>query len=169
MTTYSSILTWKIPWTKEPGGYSPWGRKEVGHNIASKQQLKDGRRCPWRLRGGIRLLSQLGTRSWGSWRKATGFRDTKGPVISRQTAGVSWAWWSGKARRGDPGGVERGKAFPGKQLLSCVLQTKAERADHGREGSSLGTGNWFAAVKPHDWEPQEVKELISVQEEAGNL
>ena len=75
----------------------------------------------------------------------------------------------GKARRGDPGGVERGKAFPGKQLLSCVLQTKAERADHGREGSSLGTGNWFAAVKPHDWEPQEVKELISVQEEAGNL
>ena len=28
METNSSILTWKIPWTEEPGGYSPWGRKE---------------------------------------------------------------------------------------------------------------------------------------------
>ena len=26
MTTHSSILTWKIPWTEEPG--SPWGHKE---------------------------------------------------------------------------------------------------------------------------------------------
>ena len=25
---HSSILAWKIPWTEEPGGYSPWGRKE---------------------------------------------------------------------------------------------------------------------------------------------
>ena len=28
MATHSSILAWKIPWTEEPGGYSPWGRKE---------------------------------------------------------------------------------------------------------------------------------------------
>ena len=27
MATHSSILTWKIPWTEEPAGYSPWGRK----------------------------------------------------------------------------------------------------------------------------------------------
>ena len=26
--THSSILAWKIPWTEEPMGYSPWGRKE---------------------------------------------------------------------------------------------------------------------------------------------
>ena len=26
--THSSILAWKIPWTEEPGGYSPWGHKE---------------------------------------------------------------------------------------------------------------------------------------------
>ena len=25
---HSSILAWRIPWTEEPGGYSPWGRKE---------------------------------------------------------------------------------------------------------------------------------------------
>ena len=24
----SSILAWRIPWTKEPGGYSPSGRKD---------------------------------------------------------------------------------------------------------------------------------------------
>ena len=26
--THSSILAWKIPWTVEPGGLSPWGCKE---------------------------------------------------------------------------------------------------------------------------------------------
>ena len=29
MATHSSILAWRIPWTEEPGGYSPWGRKEL--------------------------------------------------------------------------------------------------------------------------------------------
>ena len=28
MATHSSILAWKIPWNEEPGGYSPWCRKE---------------------------------------------------------------------------------------------------------------------------------------------
>ena len=28
MATHSSILAWRIPWTEEPGGYHPWGRKE---------------------------------------------------------------------------------------------------------------------------------------------
>ena len=28
MATYSSILAWKIPWTEELPGYSPWGHKE---------------------------------------------------------------------------------------------------------------------------------------------
>ena len=28
MTTHSSILTWKIPWTEEPGGLHPRGRNE---------------------------------------------------------------------------------------------------------------------------------------------
>ena len=34
MATHSSILAWKIPWTEEPVGYSPWGCKGVGHNWA---------------------------------------------------------------------------------------------------------------------------------------
>ena len=28
MATHSSTLAWKIPWTEEPGRYSPWGCKE---------------------------------------------------------------------------------------------------------------------------------------------
>ena len=28
MATHSSLLAWKIPWTEEPGGYSPWSHKE---------------------------------------------------------------------------------------------------------------------------------------------
>ena len=28
MATHSSTLAWKIPWTEEPVGYGPWGRKE---------------------------------------------------------------------------------------------------------------------------------------------
>ena len=29
MAIYSSILAWEIPWTEKPGGYSPWGHKEL--------------------------------------------------------------------------------------------------------------------------------------------
>ena len=29
MATHSSILAWRIPWTEEPGGLSPWGHKEL--------------------------------------------------------------------------------------------------------------------------------------------
>ena len=28
MSAHSSLLTWRIPWTEEPGSYSPWGRTE---------------------------------------------------------------------------------------------------------------------------------------------
>ena len=28
MTTHSSILAWKIPWTEEPGGLQPMGLQE---------------------------------------------------------------------------------------------------------------------------------------------
>ena len=28
MATHSSTLAWKIPWTEEPGSYSPWGPTE---------------------------------------------------------------------------------------------------------------------------------------------
>ena len=29
MATHSCIFAWEIPWTEDPGGYSPWGCKEL--------------------------------------------------------------------------------------------------------------------------------------------
>ena len=28
MATHSRIFAWRIPWTEEPLGYTPWGNKE---------------------------------------------------------------------------------------------------------------------------------------------
>ena len=33
---HSSMLAWKIPWTEEPGGYSPWGHKKPRHDLETK-------------------------------------------------------------------------------------------------------------------------------------
>ena len=40
MATHSSILAWEIPWTRDWSleGYSPWGRRRVGHDWGTKQQ-----------------------------------------------------------------------------------------------------------------------------------
>ena len=32
MATHSSVLAWRIPWTKEPGGLQSRGSQRVGHN-----------------------------------------------------------------------------------------------------------------------------------------
>ena len=32
MTTHSSILAWRIPWTEEPGGLQSMGSQRVGHD-----------------------------------------------------------------------------------------------------------------------------------------
>ena len=32
MATHSSILTWRIPWTEEPGGLKSMGSQRVGHD-----------------------------------------------------------------------------------------------------------------------------------------
>ena len=34
MTTHSSILDWKIPWTEEPGELYPIGLQRVRHDLA---------------------------------------------------------------------------------------------------------------------------------------
>ena len=50
MATHSSIHAWRIPWTKEPGGYSPWGRKQSDMTEATQHthrgvSLKKEQRC----------------------------------------------------------------------------------------------------------------------------
>ena len=38
MATLARTLAWEILWQRSLAGYSPWGRKKVGHNLATKQQ-----------------------------------------------------------------------------------------------------------------------------------
>ena len=37
MATYSSILTWKIPWTEEPGRLQSMGSQRVRRDLATQQ------------------------------------------------------------------------------------------------------------------------------------
>ena len=39
MSTYSSILAWKIPWTEKPGGLQYMGSQRVGHDWATSLSL----------------------------------------------------------------------------------------------------------------------------------
>ena len=39
MTTHSSILAWKIPWTAGPGGLQPMGSQRVGNEIVFNHHL----------------------------------------------------------------------------------------------------------------------------------
>ena len=36
MATHSSILTWRISWTEEPGRLQSVGSQRVGHDVATK-------------------------------------------------------------------------------------------------------------------------------------
>ena len=38
MTTHSSVLAWKVPWTEEPGGLQSMGSQRAGHDLVTKQQ-----------------------------------------------------------------------------------------------------------------------------------
>ena len=37
MVIHFSILAWEIPWTEEPGEFSPWSCR-VRHDLATKEQ-----------------------------------------------------------------------------------------------------------------------------------
>ena len=41
MATHSSILSWKIPWTEDPGWYSPWGPQKLD----TTEQLSTAQPC----------------------------------------------------------------------------------------------------------------------------
>ena len=36
LAAYSSILAWKIPWTKEPGGLRSMGSQRIRHDLMTK-------------------------------------------------------------------------------------------------------------------------------------
>ena len=41
MATHSSILAWETHGHRDLTGCSPWGRKRVGHNLATQQQPQE--------------------------------------------------------------------------------------------------------------------------------
>ena len=55
MATHSSILAWRIPWTEEPGGYSPWGIKESHTTEATQHAVAE----KWAHMGGSAPLGGL--------------------------------------------------------------------------------------------------------------
>ena len=42
MTTHSSILAWRIPWTEEPGGLQSMGSQSVEHDWARTRAYLGG-------------------------------------------------------------------------------------------------------------------------------
>ena len=43
MTTCSSILAWRIPWTEETGGYQSMGLQRVRYDLATEHEHVKGR------------------------------------------------------------------------------------------------------------------------------
>ena len=83
VTTHSSILAWRIPWTEESGGYSPCGCKESD----TIERLTDTHtHTGWGWAGGRTLVIsgskdrekpkrqgiRLQWRRWGRWEESTG-------------------------------------------------------------------------------------------------
>ena len=66
MATHSSVLAWRIPWTEEPGGYSPWGHKEsdtverLSTHTMYKSKRNDFEIIAWSDKHGILGITALG-------------------------------------------------------------------------------------------------------------
>ena len=52
MTTHSSILAWRVPWTEKPGGLSSWGCKEQLTLSSEPAAVKKGK-LNWDMMGTI--------------------------------------------------------------------------------------------------------------------
>ena len=51
MATHSSILAWRIPWTVQPGGLSPWGCKDQATTERQSTLKRDKGTITWESRG----------------------------------------------------------------------------------------------------------------------
>ena len=63
---YSSVLPWKLPWTEEPGGLHPWGRKEsqaLSTRIKNPQSFPQDRTVTEGPQAGGRGWQLSGTRT----------------------------------------------------------------------------------------------------------
>ena len=58
MATHSSILAWRIPWTKKPGGLQPMGSQRVRHNLMTEQPPARGLAASYGASGVRSLFNQ---------------------------------------------------------------------------------------------------------------
>ena len=73
MATHSSILSWRTPWTEEPGGLQSMGSQRVGHNWAHTHTHK-----VWSRKTGLRRLQRRSDTWEESWKmNFTGQRHRK--------------------------------------------------------------------------------------------
>ena len=77
MTTHSSILAWKIPWTEELGRLQSMGSKRVRHDRVSERSLKA---C-----AGLRLAGQRGKKPLRMDKAGKGVERRKSGLL-RETA-----------------------------------------------------------------------------------
>ena len=93
MATYSSILSWKIRWTEEPGGLLSIRFQRVRHNLETKQQqqnISGKKHSP--ARNWVSLHSKrFGAGEWWTW----GFSQGQGKV--------DWHFNAGKAKSNGQG------------------------------------------------------------------
>ena len=52
MAIHCSILTWKIPWTEEPGRLQSMGLQRVGHTESNRKRKNKNRTVPYYQRKG---------------------------------------------------------------------------------------------------------------------
>ena len=68
MTTHSSILAWRIPWTEEPSGLQSMGSQRVGHDSVTNTFIFIG---PWAVAQSFKGPVLLHGKSHG-WRSLVG-------------------------------------------------------------------------------------------------
>ena len=102
MTTHSSILAWRTPWTEEPGGlYSPWGHKEsdttwwLNHNKRHQSAFSPACEDTARWRPGSRPSPRTG--SAGSL--LLDFPDSESVRRKCQLSVPPHLWYSWKQRK----------------------------------------------------------------------
>jgi len=86
MATHSSILAWRIPWTKEPGGLQSMRLQRAGHNWATNAHTPW-----WNIMESVNRVC-LGTlMRWHGLKASLRWCLCRGVIEVRQQA-IQWVW-----------------------------------------------------------------------------
>ena len=138
MATHSSILAWRIPWTEDLAGYSPWSARRVRHDWAHTHTHTDIKAKPTKLH---KLF--VNNCNW-SCKKS-------GCLLSKD-----WVWHSCTITRGDPETLRW--QLPADLVLRMaggVLEPdtvqKRSRGSQGCRNASETTSTWPPSSSMDAW------------------